>query len=74
MFDYVAQFPIRDVNARMSELHEDAADLTRAMAFKLGYAFAGDPVFQVLELPLSMYIECRVPVEEVTFGGGRHER
>jgi len=74
MFDYVAQFPIKDENAKLLDLQNEAEDCTRDMALRLGYGFAGVPVFEVLELPLSMYLQCRVPVEDVRFGGGRHAR
>lgn len=74
MFDFVTQFPIENEDAKIKDLHEEAAGETRLMAVGLGYSFAGPPSFRVIELPLSMYLECRVPVQEIKFGGGRRGR
>lgn len=71
MFDLLTQFPIQNQGFSMVDLQQEAIEQTRAMAVTHGYALAGPPSFEVLDLPLSMYLQCRVPVEELQFGGGR---
>ncbi len=70
-FKFAAQFPIDDEDVSMSALREQAAEQLRVMVFNLGFALTGAPVFELLDLPTGMHLSCVVPVEELTFGGGR---
>lgn len=71
MLDLLTQFPIVNENASMVDLQEEALAETRSMALAHGYGIVGPPSFQVRELPLGMYLECRLMVQELDFGGGR---
>lgn len=65
MFDLITQFPIMDENAKLKELQAEAVDESMKIAFDLGVRLVGDPVFEVLDLPVHMYLQLRVKVEEI---------
>lgn len=75
MFDLVEHLTIKSKNAKILQLRQQALDALEARAVKLGYEVAGEVRFRVIELPLSMYLECRAPVRPAPiFGGGQRGR
>ena len=62
MFDLVEHLPIKDPQATTLQLHHEVQSKLTARATKLGYEVAGPARFRVIELPASMYVECRLSV------------
>lgn len=65
MFDLVEHVPIKNSKAKILQLQELAMDSVCERATSLQFRIAGDFTFRVIELPLSSYLECRVPVESL---------
>ncbi|ALV45819.1 hypothetical protein MB46_10340 [Arthrobacter alpinus] len=63
MIDLVEHVPIKSSKAKILQLQELAMDSVCERATSLQYRIAGEFTFRVIELPLSSYLECRVPVE-----------
>lgn len=63
MFDLVEHQPIKDHNAKIIGLRQQVLANLEARAAKLGYEVVGNIRFRVIELPLSIYLECRASVE-----------
>ncbi|WP_074710812.1 hypothetical protein [Arthrobacter alpinus] len=62
MFDLVEHVPIKSSKVKILLLQERAMDSVCERATTLQYRIAGEFTFRVIELPLSSYLECRVPV------------
>lgn len=70
-FHFVAQFPINEVSVPMEQLRAEAADEARSMVVGLGFTVAGQWVFEVLDLPLAMHLQCTAPVQPLKFPGDK---
>lgn len=66
---FVAQFPIDDVSVPMVDLRAEAVEQARPMVTGLGFTVDGDWVFELLDLPLAMTLQCTAPVQPFKFPG-----
>ena len=74
MFDLVEHLPIKNREAKILALRQQALENLESRAAKLGYEVGGAFSFRVIELPLSMYLECRAPVRPAPIAGGHRGR
>lgn len=74
MFDLVEHLPINNQNAKILILRQQVLDKLKRRAAMLKYELAGPVQFRVIELPLSMYVECRAAVVSSALGGNRRGR
>ncbi|POH58905.1 hypothetical protein [Arthrobacter glacialis] len=63
MIDLVEHLPIKEPGAKTLQLRQQALGALEDRAARLGYEVLGQVRFRVIELPLSMYLECRALVE-----------
>lgn len=70
-FKFVAQFPINEVSVPMEQLRAEATDEARSMVVGLGFTVAGPWVFEVLDLPMAMHLQCTAPVQPIKFPGDK---
>lgn len=66
---FVGQFPIIHESVPMEQLRAEAIDQARSMVLELGFIVAGDWMFELLDLPLAMHLQCTAPVQPLKFPG-----